>query len=158
MTPVHLVEQIAQLVGVADRHQDHTGRIVETPLESKTAVFEGLGLPVGSESEAIESLARVQAIRNRVLPSVVAIRSGQPTMLTLREVTADVVLWHITEETGETREGPYRAPPRSGWRPPRPAGAADRVPPTACHDRVAVDRDHLDRCAAPLFPTRRPAG
>ncbi len=105
MTPVHLVEQIAQWVGVADRHQDHTGRIVETPLESKTAVFEGLGLPVGSESEAIESLARVQAIRNRVLPSVVAIRSGQPAMLTLREVTADVVLWHITEETGETREG-----------------------------------------------------
>jgi (1->4)-alpha-D-glucan 1-alpha-D-glucosylmutase len=105
MMHAHLIEQIAQLVGVADRHQDHTGRIVETPLESKAAVLEGLGLPAGNEGEAIESLEQVQSIRKRALPPVVAIRSGQPTVLTVRGVAADLAFWHIGEETGETREG-----------------------------------------------------
>ena len=61
MMHAHLIEQIAQLVGVADRHQDHTGRIVETPLESKAAVLEGLGLPVGNEAKR----SRVSSKSNR---------------------------------------------------------------------------------------------
>ena len=81
------IRRIATLVGIAEQYRDQEGQIVETPLESQGAVLAGLGLHVENESDAREALARVEALKNGLIPALLPTRSGRPIAVPLRGVT-----------------------------------------------------------------------
>jgi (1->4)-alpha-D-glucan 1-alpha-D-glucosylmutase len=120
------IRRIATLVGIAERYRDQEGQIVETPLESQGAVLAGLGLHVENESDAREALARVEALKNGLIPALLPTRSGRPIAVPLRGVTGGSATWRVQEEGGTVREGRSAVSTGGGEAaieiPPLPAG------------------------------------
>lgn len=119
------IRRLAALVGIADRYQDQEGRTVETALEAQRAVLGGLGLSTETEVATDESLARVEAQKNGLIPLLLPTRAGHSSLVSLRGITSNSAVWRIQEESGATREG----------RSTVSAGAAIELPalPTGYH-------------------------
>ncbi|MCB5177368.1 malto-oligosyltrehalose synthase [Microvirga lenta] len=100
-----IIRRIAALVGVADRYRDQEGKTIETPLESKRAALAGLGLEIESEAEARDTLGRVEALKNGLVPALIPAESGRQFTVPVRGVTSGSVVWRLQEEGGATREG-----------------------------------------------------
>lgn len=100
-----MIRRIAALVGIAERYRDQEGRIVETPLESQRAVLVGLGLPIEGGMETRGTLARIEALKNGLVPALLPTRPGGPVTLPLRGITGGSATWRLQEEGGTMREG-----------------------------------------------------
>ncbi|HEY8381038.1 MAG TPA: malto-oligosyltrehalose synthase [Microvirga sp.] len=105
-----VIRQLAARVGVAERYRDQTGQTVETSLESQAAVLAGLGLPVGSDGEARDSLERVEALKGGLVPPIVVSVAGQPVRVPVRDPGGSLT-WRVQEENGASRDGRASAAP-----------------------------------------------
>ncbi|HZH52194.1 MAG TPA: malto-oligosyltrehalose synthase [Microvirga sp.] len=99
------IRRIAALVGIVERYRDQQGQIVETSVESERAVLEGLGLRIGSEADARETLDGIENLKNGLIPALIPAESGRPLTVPLRGVTDGSATWRIQEEGGTAREG-----------------------------------------------------
>ena len=98
-----IISQLADLVGIADAYRDLRGEVVRTPLGSKLAILEGLGLEIATGAQAREALARVRALKNGLVPSLISAEAGRPVNLALRHVTRAAVVWRLQDEAGAAR-------------------------------------------------------
>ncbi|HYF52999.1 MAG TPA: 4-alpha-glucanotransferase, partial [Salinarimonas sp.] len=99
-----LVDRVAGLVGVGASYSDAFGRQVETSRETRAAILAGLGLPVDSPDAARESLARLERIKEGLLPALIPVEAGRPAAVRLRR-PGTAATWRLTDEAGDTREG-----------------------------------------------------
>jgi (1->4)-alpha-D-glucan 1-alpha-D-glucosylmutase len=113
-----LIERLGQLFGIGSSYADAFGRSVETSLETRQAILEGFGLRVGTEAQARESLASVEALRTGLVPALVTIEAESLARIPLRG--AESASWVLTDEAGGTREG--RAESGAVALPALPAG------------------------------------
>jgi 4-alpha-glucanotransferase len=109
MTPD--LEQLCARAGVRTEYRDQLGqwRSIEAP--TARAILTAMGHPAGSEAEARDSLAAVEAAEAaRRLPAYVVVAAGESA-----EIRGDADLWEIETETGEVIAGqggaPIRLPP-----------------------------------------------
>jgi len=102
---VAIIRRIASLAGVGDRYRDQRGRIVETSPASQEAVLAGLGLSVDSEAGARDALARVEALKNGLIPLLLPVEAGRSFAVPIRGVQGGSATWRVQEETGAAREG-----------------------------------------------------
>ncbi|WP_445502911.1 malto-oligosyltrehalose synthase [Microvirga sp. G4-2] len=99
-----LLERMAELVGISPDYADAFGRSIETSPETRNALLAALGLRIGSEDEAQQSLARLEGLKAGPIPAVVSISSDRPAIIPLRG-KVEQAGWVVTEETGATHEG-----------------------------------------------------
>jgi glycogen operon protein len=80
------VDRLATVVGISAEWFDVAGRRTVVSPETKIALLTALGLEVGSEAEAQESMARVvDEKRRRRLPFSLVLRLGEPQVAPLRD-------------------------------------------------------------------------
>ncbi len=116
------VAKLATLAGVAQGYSDAYGAPVETPLETRRALLEALGLPVGSPSQVRESARRVRELRAGPVPALVVAPMDRAWTLTLRTPLPGAT-WTLLLEAGGAQEG--RMDPEAGGAlalPPLPMG------------------------------------
>jgi (1->4)-alpha-D-glucan 1-alpha-D-glucosylmutase len=150
--PDDTIARISALVGIGDRYQDAFGRTVETPPETKTALLEGFGLALGDPEAARDSLERVTALKQGLVPSLIPLDIGRPVRVPVRAAAAETAAWRLTDEGGRVREGrdvlrrgganawldlpPLRPTTGSGSRPARAARKASSSRPLASASRA----------------------
>ncbi len=100
-----MVERIATLVGIDAGYTDAFGRQVWTPLETRRAILADFGLPTGSEAETRDSLARIEAMREGVLPPLLSIEAGREASIPVRLSPETTITWQVTGEDDTRREG-----------------------------------------------------
>ena len=98
------VDTLAGAAGVAGQWWDVSGKRTIVAPETKVALLAALGLDVGSEAEARDSLTRlVDETHRRRLPFSLVLRLGEPQLAPLRDLPgADDA--RITREDGATSE------------------------------------------------------
>ncbi|MCG7391530.1 malto-oligosyltrehalose synthase [Microvirga sp. ACRRW] len=99
-----LLARMAALVGISSDYTDAFGRRIETGPETRDAILKALGLGISSESEAQDSLARLEKLRTGPLPSIITLISDHPTTISLRSPIGPAA-WTITEENGRQHSG-----------------------------------------------------
>jgi glycogen operon protein len=147
------IDALAGAAGIAGEWWDVRGkRTIVTP-ETKVALLAALGLEVGSEAEARDSLARlVDDTDRRRLPFSLVLRLGEPLTAPLRDLPhgAD---GHITREDGATSE--WRVEVGEGTRRDLPDGRSV-VEPKIALPALPVGRYRLTvdgvECALTVAP------
>src|SRR5688500_17951694 len=91
------IRRIAGLVGIAARYRDQHGRTLETTADTQRAVLAGLGLAVESEGEARDTLARVDALKNGLVPLLIPVESGRAAPVRLGGIRDGSVTWRLQE-------------------------------------------------------------
>ncbi|PVE22036.1 4-alpha-glucanotransferase [Microvirga sp. KLBC 81] len=99
-----LLERMAELVGISPDYADAFGRSIETSPETRNALLTVLGLRIGSEDEAQQSLARLEGLKAGPISAVISVSSDRLAAIPLRG-KVEQTSWLITEETGTTHEG-----------------------------------------------------
>jgi (1->4)-alpha-D-glucan 1-alpha-D-glucosylmutase len=115
------VRRLADLVGIADRFRDLHRNIVETQFSTKRAILEGLGLEIATGGQTRETLARVEALKNGLVPALIPTQAGRPFGVGLRGVGEGSAVWRISEEGGAAREGRAAVVAAGGTGLPLPA-------------------------------------
>ena len=100
-----MVERIAALVGIEAGYIDAFGRQAWTPLETRRTILDDFGLPTATEGETRDSLARIETMREGVLPPVLSIEAGSEASIPLGLSPQGTIGWQITGEDNTTREG-----------------------------------------------------
>ena len=100
-----LVERLGDLVGIGRSYRDAFGKEVETSPDSRRAILSGFGLDTGTEAAARDSLARVEAVREALLPPLLPARSGTRPRVPVRAPRGAQAVWRLTDESGGGREG-----------------------------------------------------
>ncbi len=99
------VEQLADLIGIPAGYTDAGGKPVLVDLDRRRGILGHLGYPTGSEADATDSFARVEAARGILIASTVVVEAGRSADLPLRAPSADRARWRLTDETGASRDG-----------------------------------------------------
>ncbi|QRM30980.1 malto-oligosyltrehalose synthase [Microvirga sp. VF16] len=99
-----LLERMAALVGIAPDYTDAFGKSVQTGSATRQALLAALGLDVTSESGAQESLARLERLKNGLLPAVVTIDAENPSTIEFHILPGQQA-WILIEENGAVHEG-----------------------------------------------------
>jgi (1->4)-alpha-D-glucan 1-alpha-D-glucosylmutase len=99
-----LLERMAALVGISEDYTDAFGKTVATTPETRQALLVALGLDVGTEQEARESLARLERLKTDPIPSVIPVDAEMPSTIELRGAPGQLA-WILIEESGSVHEG-----------------------------------------------------
>jgi (1->4)-alpha-D-glucan 1-alpha-D-glucosylmutase len=101
-----LIDRIAEFVGIARGYIDAFGRPVESPVEARQAILSGFGLPTETDDEARHSLARVEQLRNGLVPVLVTVEADLPAHVRLRPGDeGETLAWRLVDEGGAAQEG-----------------------------------------------------
>ncbi|WP_287034524.1 4-alpha-glucanotransferase, partial [Methylobacterium sp. CG09_land_8_20_14_0_10_71_15] len=98
------LQRLADLVGVASGYTDAFGQGVETSLETRKGMLRALGFAVGSEEEIAASLAEVQALRQGLIPPLIAVEARRASEVPVR-AEGGTAAWRIEDEREGVREG-----------------------------------------------------
>jgi (1->4)-alpha-D-glucan 1-alpha-D-glucosylmutase len=111
-----IVTQLAEVVGIAASYRDARGLEVETSLQSRRAILEGLGVHASSSASARESLEQLFARRRSLLPPFLIARDGQSLRVPIRSgrLTDGDVEFVLTDESGAMRTGRSIVTPSGG--------------------------------------------
>lgn len=99
-----LVERMATLIGISQDYTDAFGHTISTEAGTKRALLAALGLKIGSEDEAQESLIRLERLKCSIIPALIPITAGVSVKIKLRDPAPETA-WSITDEYGGTHEG-----------------------------------------------------
>ena len=116
-----LLKRMAELVGISQDYADAFGKRVETTPETRNAILSALGLAIGSEIEAQESLTRLERLKGGPLPSIIPLASGRPTAIALK-TSIGPANWTILDEDGSRHEGRLTKKDTTLELPPLPMG------------------------------------
>jgi glycogen operon protein len=97
------IDTLAGAAGIAGEWFDVQGKRTIVAPETKIALLAALGLEVGSEAQARESLARLVDETRRRLPFSLVLRSGEPAVAPLRDL-AGAADARIVREDGSLAE------------------------------------------------------
>ncbi|NNM74483.1 malto-oligosyltrehalose synthase [Enterovirga aerilata] len=100
-----LIGRLSELVGIPSRYTDAHGQPVEIEPERRRGILGHLGFPAGTDREAQDSLARIEAFRNAIVPKLVTLAPRRPADIRLRPNAGERVSWRLTDEAGHVREG-----------------------------------------------------
>src|SRR4051812_44992375 len=104
-----LVERLCELVGLAAGYDDAFGKPVSTPLDARQAIAADLGFPSATDAEALDSIGRLERLRQGLLAPVTGVGGGRPPPGSpFPAGAAALATWRITADNGVTKEG--RAP------------------------------------------------
>jgi (1->4)-alpha-D-glucan 1-alpha-D-glucosylmutase len=100
----HLRLRLADLAGTAPGFRDQNGNWIETSLEARCRVLDGFGLRSSNLTEANDSLAALQKLRNGVVPALIVAMPDEPPRIAVK-ASAEEALFRITDESGAVGEG-----------------------------------------------------
>ncbi|WP_375458069.1 malto-oligosyltrehalose synthase [uncultured Enterovirga sp.] len=132
--------RLADIAGIPSSYIDARGQPVAIDIERRRGILGHLGFPASTEAEVADSLARIEAIRAGLLPPTLVVDAGRATDIPLRDPTADVASWKLTDESGRTREG--RGAVMSG--PGRHALRCPALPAGYYHLTVEMGRERRE--------------
>ena len=99
------IDRLSELVGIPDRYTDAFGQSVEVEAERRQGILAHLGFPSGSDGEAHDSLARLEAFRNGLVPKIVTGSPRRAIDVGLRPGVSGRAAWRLTDEAGRVLEG-----------------------------------------------------
>jgi glycogen debranching enzyme GlgX/4-alpha-glucanotransferase len=122
------IDTLAGAVGIAGEWWDVQGKGTIVTPETKIALLTAVGLEVGTEADARESLTRLVDETRRRLPFSLVLRLGEPAVAPLRDLPSAVDA-HIVREDGSIAE--WRVEAADGARRDLPDGrsVAERAVP-----------------------------
>lgn len=100
-----LVARLVDLAGVLPGFRDQNGQWVETPFPARRAVVEGFGYGAATPDEVRESIARLEALREALVPALITAVPETPTLVPIRAAGEDSAEWSLVSEGGAEREG-----------------------------------------------------
>jgi (1->4)-alpha-D-glucan 1-alpha-D-glucosylmutase len=100
-----MIDRLSELVGIPSRYTDAYGKPVEIEPARRAGILGHLGFPAGDEDEARDSLARMEAFRNGLVPKIVTLSPRRPADIRVRGAAAERATWRLTDEAGQIREG-----------------------------------------------------
>jgi (1->4)-alpha-D-glucan 1-alpha-D-glucosylmutase len=100
-----MIDRLSELVGIPSRYTDAHGQPVEIAASRRRGMLGALGFPAGSEADARDSLARIEAFRNGLVPKVITLAPRKPADIRLRGTVGERATWRLTDEAGQVREG-----------------------------------------------------
>lgn len=103
------IARIATLAGIAAGFTDVHGNHVAAKEESRRAILADFGLTTETDDAVAESLARVEAMRNALVPALLPVLSDTSLTVTLRSPVRGVARWRLACEDGSTAEGAAEA-------------------------------------------------
>ncbi len=99
------IRAIAELAGIRLAYRDGLGRDVETPIEAVRELLAAIRLPAGNEAMALDSLAYLEARRDRLAPQWVVANAGEAPFIPLNDPRAGEMEWRAIDESGAAIEG-----------------------------------------------------
>ena len=99
------LDRLAALLGIPAGYTDAYGQPVEIGLDRRRAILGHLGFPAGDDTNAAESLRRLEALRHGLVPRLVSLPAGGAGAVPLRDGPDARASWRLTDEAGGTREG-----------------------------------------------------
>ena len=112
-----ILERLAEANGIALQYSDIWGTQHRTAAYTLRALLAAMSVPVATDAEAEQALARLQQTHpNRAIPAVLVVRRGDPIILRLGFPIAfatEEVVWRLVEEGG-VEELRWEETPASG--------------------------------------------
>ncbi|TMH36218.1 MAG: malto-oligosyltrehalose synthase [Betaproteobacteria bacterium] len=104
-----MLERLAEANGIALQYSDIWGTQHRTAAYTLRALLAAMSVPVATDAEAEQALARLQQTHpNRAIPAVLVVRRGDPIILRLGFPIAfatEEVVWRLVEEGGAEHVG-----------------------------------------------------
>ena len=105
------LDRLARFVGIPPRYTDAYGEPVEIGADRRRAMLGHLGYSVTDDGAVRDSLARIEAVRNALVPRVVPLVAERDAEIPLRDPSDGTAVWTLVDEAGRSREG--RGPTRT---------------------------------------------